>query len=324
MGLRPAIELETRMRARRREKSRLRALFASLLVLAVAAPACGGGDRDESQPPVIAPDVDEVPATEESSLVGLDVTAAGNVTEVIAPLAFRIDKDGIGGEAAGQFDDEDFGDVGLSDEGVLVLDVAETGVELGAAVRITGTVREFDMPEAERVFDVELDDRVYGRFHDELVIVADKVTNAAEAAGKAMTPTTSSGGTDTERPPSLSLVGLEVTATGNVTGLTDPMAFRIDKDGAGDKATRPVLDDEAFDEVELAERHVLVIDATKTGLDLGEPVRVRGTVRELDLVEAQRLFDVDLDDRRYAPFERELVIFADEVTKLNGAGVQGG
>lgn len=297
---------------------RVGALAASALLLGVAAPACGGDDTDEAEAPLVAPDVDDVAIPEESSLVGLEVTAGGNVTEVIAPLAFRIDKDGLGGVTAGRFDDEDFGDAILSDVGVLVLDVAETGVKLGAAVRITGTVREFDMPEAERVFDVDFDDRVFGRFHDELVIVADKVTTAAARSGgsTATAPTTDPAHTDP--PPAIPIVGLEVTATGNVTELIDPMAFRIDKDGVGDQPG-PVIDDEAFDEVELAQRHVLVIDATKTGLSLAQPVRVTGTVRQLDLVEAERLFDVDLDDRLYAPFEQELVIFADEVTKLSGS-----
>jgi hypothetical protein len=294
---------------------RRRALVAPLLVLAVAAPACGD-DADVAEPDVVEPDIVDAPTPEEPSLVGLEVTAAGTVTEVIAPLAFRIDKDGLGTEATGRSDDEDFADITLSDQGVLVLDVAETGVELGSGVRVTGTVREFDLPEAERVFDVELDDRVYGRFYDELVIVADTVATVGQGAAEAVTPEPDA--TETDAPPALSLAGLEVTAAGNVTELLDPMAFRIDKDGVGDETHNPVLDDEAFDDVELAERHVLVIDPGKTGLNLGEPVRISGTVRELDIAEAERLFDVDLDDRLFGPYERELVIFADEVTKLGG------
>ncbi len=291
----------------------LRALVAPLLVLAVASPGCGD-DTDVAEPDAVAPDIVDVPAPEEPSLVGLEVTATGTVTDVIAPLAFRIDKDGLGQAVTGRFDDEDFGDITLSDHGVLVLDVAETGVELGSGVRVTGTVREFDMPEAERVFDVELDDRVYGRFYDELVIVADTVAPVGPGAAKGATPEPDAAASDA--PPALSLAGLEVTASGNVTEVIDPMAFRIDKDGVGDEARAPVLDDESFDDVELAERHVLVVHTAKTGLNLGDPVRISGTVRQLDIAEAERLFDVDLDDRLYGPFERELVIFTDEVTKL--------
>ncbi len=305
---------DVRPRGRTRGNWRLRALVAPLLVVAVAAPACGG-DTEVAEPDVVAPDIVDVPAPEEPSLVGLEVTAAGTVTEVVAPLAFRIDKDGLGEEVTGRFDDEDFGDITLSEQGVLVLDVAETGVELGSGVRVTGTVREFDLPEAERVFDVELDDRVYGRFYDELVIVADTVAMVGQGAANGAVAEPDAA--DPDAPPALSLAGLEVTAAGNVTELIDPMAFRIDKDGVGDEAPNPVLDDEAFDDVELAERHVLIIHSTNTGLTLGDPVRISGTVRELDIAEAERLFDIDLDDRLYGPFERELVIFADEVTKLN-------
>ncbi len=294
----------------------LRVLVAPLLLLAVAAPGCGD-DSDVTEPRVVAPEIDDVPAPEEPSLVGLEVAAAGTVREVVAPLAFRIDKDGIGEEATTQFDDEEFGDIALSDQGVLVIDVAETGVELGTAVRITGTIREFDMAEVERVFDVELDDSLYGRFYDELVIVADNVTTVSE--GRAATTTSIPDRTDPDAPPALSLVGLEVTASGNITELVGPVGLRIDKDGVGDEPAGPVLDDEAFDDVELAERHVLVMATKKTtGLTLGEPVRVSGTVRELELAEAERLFGIDLDDALFGPLERELVIIADEVSKVAG------
>ncbi len=108
------------------------------------------------------------------------------------------------------------------------------------------------------------------------------------------------------------LVGRDVHSAAGVASEVAPLAARLAE------THNPVLDDEAFDDVELAERHVLVIDPGKTGLNLGEPVRISGTVRELDIAEAERLFDVDLDDRLFGPYERELVIFADEVTKLGG------
>ncbi len=303
-------------------------MAAVLPVLIVAGPACGDDDPDVAAPPRVGPpgDVAGPVAADEASLVGLEVTAAGNVTEVVAPVAFRIDKDGIGGPAeTPQFDDEDFGDLDLADRGVLVLDVRETKVDPGAPVQVSGTVREFDLPEAERVFDLELDDRLYGPFHDELVLVADKVTTMAGARSTTTTTraaTTSEAGVGDDLGPRASVVGLEVTASGNVAEVVDPMAFRLDKDGTGE-ADRPALDDERFGDVELADKPVLVLDVRKTAVKEGGAVRVTGTVRQLDVDEAERLFGVDLDDHLYGPFHERLVIVADRVTSLppgsNGA-----
>ncbi|MDP9072458.1 MAG: hypothetical protein M3N68_14465 [Actinomycetota bacterium] len=303
-------------------------LVALLSVLVVATAACGDDEPDVVAPPRVDPpgDVARPVAADEPSLVGLEVTVAGNVTEAIAPIAFRIDKDGIGGPGEKpRFDDEDFGDLNFLDKGVLVFDVRETKVDPGAPVQVSGTVREFDLPEAERVFDVELDDRLYGPFRDELVIVADKVT---KMPGEAATTTTTRATTTSEAPvgddlgPQASLVGLEVTADGNVAEVVDPMAFRLDKDGTGE-ADRPALDDERFGDVELADKPVLVLDVRKTSVKEGGAVRVTGTVRQLDVAEAERLFGVDLDDRLYGPFDKRLVIVADRVATLP-AGSAGG
>jgi len=302
-------------------RPRRRAIAFVLAVLVFAAAACGDDDPDVATPPRAGPpsDVAGPVVADEPSLVGLEVTAAGNVTEVMAPVAFRIDKDGIGGPAEKpQFDDEDFGDLGYLDRGVLVLDVRETKVDPGAPVQISGTVREFDLPEAERVFDVELDDRLYGPFHDELVIVADKVTKMAGQRATTTTTratTTSEPGVGDDLGPRASLVGLEVTASGNVAEVVDPMAFHLDKDGIGE-AERTAVDDERFGEVELADKPVLVLDVRKTTVNEGGAVRVTGTVRQLDVEEAEGIFGVDLDDRLYGPFDQRLVIVADRVTSL--------
>ncbi len=50
------------------------------------------------------------------------------------------------------------------------------GLEKDAAVRVTGTIRQFDVDDTERLFDVDLDDRLYGGFDEKLVIVANQVT----------------------------------------------------------------------------------------------------------------------------------------------------
>lgn len=151
-------------------------LLAPLLLLAllVTVTACG----DEPEEPFGAAPVDDLDddVSPDPSLVGLEVTTSGDVTEVVAPIAFRIDKDGIGVEAdVSEFDDEVFDDLDLVDEGVLVIDVRETEVAEGTSVEVVGTVRRFDLAEAERLFDIDLDDEIYGPFSEELVIVADEV-----------------------------------------------------------------------------------------------------------------------------------------------------
>lgn len=302
-----------------------RRVFALMLpFLLVAAAACGDDDPDVVAPSIDEPDADDdAAAPVEPSLVGLEVSAAGNVTEVLAPIAFRIDKDGIDANAVEpDFGDDDFGDLDLVEEDVLVLDVEETDVDVGTGVEVSGTIREFDLPAAEQVFDIELDDQIYGPFRDVLVIVADRV---ATVDGTTTTTTTAPAPGDIDVQdeaidPAASIVGLEVTATGNVTRPVSELAFELDKDGLGDEP-QVVFDDEAFDEVELADVPVLVINAAKTaGLEAGGPVRVHGTIREFDVDDAERLFGVDLDDRVYDPFDERLVIVADQVTKLPPEG----
>lgn len=154
-----------------------------------------GGCADDIDEPVGAPLVDDVDDDlgPDPSLVGLEITASGNVTEVAAPIAFRMDKDGAGAEGEAdaddlaEFDDEDFGDVEFVADGVLVIDVRETDVTEGATVEVTGTVRRFELAEAERLFDIELDEGVYGAFEQELVIVADRVVVAPSTGGSTTT-----------------------------------------------------------------------------------------------------------------------------------------
>lgn len=154
------------------------------------------GCADDLDEPVGAPLVDDLDDDlgPDPSLVGLEITASGNVTEVVAPIAFRIDKDGLGAEGESdvddlaEFDDEDFGDVEFVNDGVLVIDVRESDVAEGATVEVTGTVRRFELAEAERLFDIALDEGIYGAFEQELIIVADRVVGAP-STGQSTTTT---------------------------------------------------------------------------------------------------------------------------------------
>jgi hypothetical protein len=160
------------------------AIFLLPVALFMTVPGCA----DDIDEPVVAPVGDQLDDDlgTDPALVGLEVTARGDVTEVVAPIAFRLDKHGIDAELVAPerddpeaFDDEDFGDLDLVEEGVLVLDVRENDVVEGANVEVTGT----DLAEAERLFDIDLDDALYGGFDDELVIVADRVTTDPAGPG---------------------------------------------------------------------------------------------------------------------------------------------
>lgn len=65
--------------------------------------------------------------------------------------------------------------------------IRENDVEEGDAVEVIGTVRQFDLTEAEQLFDVELDDAVYDSFEDEMVIIADRVSEQPSAGDSTTT-----------------------------------------------------------------------------------------------------------------------------------------
>lgn len=141
------------------------------------------------------------------SIVGLEVTAVGNVSEVLSDEAMRIDRDGLGGddgdeEQAGSVDawdydydydyydytyltefDEEYGDADVVDDGVLVVDAAGlSDVDPGQSVRVSGTVRRFDQDVIESLYEVDLADDVFDGYADSLVIVADSVKPVSAAA----------------------------------------------------------------------------------------------------------------------------------------------
>ena len=60
---------------------------------------------------------------------------------------------------------------------------------------------------------------------------------------------------------------------------------------------------------------VVVLDAQQAAVDEGDFVQVEGTVRELNIVELEEEFGLDLDDELYAEFEGELVLVAETVTE---------
>lgn len=299
-----------------RLRTRLALFAVCLLPLTTALLACGDDDPAVKGPaPRAGPNADLLPP--EATLVGLEVTASGNVTEVLDHGAFRLDKDGADVVAPAS-QDPDFGEIDLAERSVLVLGAAETRLQEGDAVRVSGTVRDFHLREAEDVFNIELEPRLFQSYEEELVAVAAGVTKVPQDPGRStVIPVPEPGDAEVADVGDRSLVGLEVATSGNVTEVLGATAFRLDKDGIGSGDTPvPEFDDDDFGDADLAKETVLVLDPRSTaGVVSGDAVQVTGTIRQFDLREVERIFEVDLDDRLFGPFHERLVIVADQVAK---------
>ncbi|MGY1634420.1 hypothetical protein ACI784_22200 [Geodermatophilus sp. SYSU D01186] len=100
-------------------------------------------------------------ASEVDTLVGEQVTFAGEVEEVLSTVSF---------EVAG------------SGWSVVVLDAQQAAVAEGDFVQVTGTVREFDLATIEQEFGLDLDDALYEDFDRRFVILAENVVSATPVA----------------------------------------------------------------------------------------------------------------------------------------------
>lgn len=193
-----------------RRTLRLTVTTTAVLALGLGTASCGEDvtDTDDSATGDAAvtttDDVADDVAVE--SVVGLEVTAVGNVSDRLSDEAIRIDRDGLGaledkGEVGVEnswdyeydynyydYDylteyDEDYGDDDLADEGVLVVDAGGLrDYEVDEEVRVSGTVRRFDQSLLESLYEVELEDDVFDDYEDSLVIVADSVRPVSSGA----------------------------------------------------------------------------------------------------------------------------------------------
>lgn len=135
-------------------------------------------------------------------VLGLEVAAIGEVTEVVASNAFRMDKDGITpgvpedltppspGEAPaytdlGDLDQDSFvsGDEELADgtdreDALVLVPGADLDLSAGDPVRVVGTVRSLDAQAIEEVYGVEIDSDSFAPYLDQLVVVAESVAPA--------------------------------------------------------------------------------------------------------------------------------------------------
>lgn len=219
------------MYARNTMRPRLRRPLAvgAMLAIGIGTVGCSADEATEDTTSVVADEgVDADPVVDEDTasdgLVGLEVTAVGNVSEVLSDEAMRLDRDGLGeagdegadatDELGGPYDyydydyydydylveyDEEFEDDDAAQEGVLV--VNGTGLETfdeDASVRVSGTVREFDQDSIELLYGVDLDDDIFDEYENQMVIVADTIEPVDAPAAAAGAPTAGSSPSPSE------------------------------------------------------------------------------------------------------------------------------
>lgn len=152
----------------------VRAVLLPLLAVALAAGlvACDG-DSAGPEEGVTAGEVAEADGegiasadvfTDPSEFVGRDVTVSGEVAEVVSARAFVI--------AAGE----------IGEQLLVFSATGEPGPEVGAVVRVEGTVREVAVGPFEEDFDVELEP-LLEEFVGEVAVAADRVEVLEEGDG---------------------------------------------------------------------------------------------------------------------------------------------
>ncbi len=140
-------------------------LLVGAIIVAIGLWAWLANDDDSAGPErgVTVEDIADTEAFDDDgfgdSLLGQQVTVSGNVSEMVGQNALR-----LGGE--------DFGG-----DGILVIQVTASGITEDDDVRVTGTVREFDVAAFERDFGTEVyEGDLYTPWVDENVLVASNVT----------------------------------------------------------------------------------------------------------------------------------------------------
>jgi hypothetical protein len=230
-----------------------------------------------------------------------DIETMGTLTD--QPEAFynqSVRLEGLVGENIGErtfFLREDAFLGGLFGENrVLVFDGTEDGLDFiplsDTRVRVAGTVRAFIRADIENEINYPLDDERFAEHEGRPVIVATSIVNLED-----------------------------VTTLGNLTD--EPEAFygqQVSIEGlVGDRvgAQGFLLNDDVFLGDLFGTSRVLVIHRGELPFDVeawdGERVSVMGTVHPFTRAEIEDELGHPLDDERYADYEGEAVIIADEI-----------
>jgi len=235
----------------------------ALAALPLLVAACGDDDAETAVEPVEP--VEEADELVTPQLDGLEVTVTGNVTELLGDEGFQIDKDGLGDATTPAVDPEDGIDSGadyfvgvydlydaydrdydyydldyytafdveldeFDENAVVVITPGGSEVEAGGAVQVNGTMRYFDEVELEEVYDLDLEDDLYGSYQNQYVIVADAVrtvpaqrdTTAATADDTSTTTPSDSTTTTADADDDIADPGIEPDDVDGSTTTTEP------------------------------------------------------------------------------------------------------
>jgi hypothetical protein len=146
----------------------------------------------------------------------------------------------------------------------------------GVIAEASGTVRRFNVAEVEGTLGVDLDDSLFGDFEGDPVLVANSIRFLFEAEDVAANID--------------QYWGQRIAVAGEVSEVLGPRAF--------------VLNDDLL---------VMARRDLQAGLNDGQSVAVRGTVREFDLEAFEQALGRELDDSAFADRDDRPVIVATSV-----------
>lgn len=235
-------------------------LIAGLLLWALSATFA---DDDDSAGPDVGVTLTEV-AEDPSEFYGERVVVSGQIERVHAEDDVITRSSTAAGFTLGR--DAEIAVVG-SDIAELAAIAANEELAEGDVVQVSGTVREFNLPEIEEDLGVDFDDDLFGR--ERAAIVADQVNlvPVVPSQGERLAISTEELEDDPTR-----YFGRQVTVTGaSVTDVLSPRVFAIS------------------DEV------LVVSPAALQGLETGEETRVSGTAIEVSTAKLVSEFDLRSD-----------------------------
>ena len=259
---------------------------------------------------------------------GQQVTVFEEVEEIIGERSFTLDEDAV---LEGGIDSDLLVIIGADDD---------TPVGAGDLLRVTGTVRTFDLAEIEQEAGFDLDDNLYSDWTGRPAIEAETIEVVRDWPAVSNPPTDPALTGDFGRRITVAEIAGEparfisqtVTVREEVEEVIMPGVFSLDEDallaGGLDSDLLVITMPESAAQAATAEA-TIEPEATAAGmLMVGEPhegelVEVTGTVRNLVIADVERELGLDLDDELVVEFTDRPVIIASQVTLVSaeaGAG----
>jgi hypothetical protein len=214
-----------------------------------------------------------------AALAGQTVTVNGGVNVVLTETAFTIAESTL-------LDLNEVLVVGATGEAL------EAALQTGSPVRVTGTVRTFNLVEVEEDLGVDLDDALFADFEGKPVILAQNVI-AIEPANVTLEEIK-------ENP--VRYIGQLVAVEGNVVEVISERAFTIVSDEL-------IVEDAVL---VLAANEQVLVDL-EPALAAEQQVQATGVVRRFVVAEIEEDLGIDLDEELEVEFEGQPVIIATNV-----------